>query len=52
MIWALFRANHEAVTKRVIDQLPNELSLYLPPKKVGGVMRRASLCRKDKETPL
>jgi hypothetical protein len=52
LVWALFRANHEAFSKRVVDQLPNELSLYLPPKKVGGVIRPASLCRKDKVTPL
>jgi hypothetical protein len=52
MVWALFRANHEAVSKRVVDQLPNELSLYLPPKKVGDVMRPSSLCRKGKVTPL
>jgi len=52
MVWALFRANHEAFSKRVVDQLPNELSLYLPPKKVGDVMRPSSLCRKGKVTPL
>jgi len=42
----------EAFSKRVVDQLPNELSLYLPPKKVGGMMRPASLYRKGKVTPL
>jgi len=52
MVWALFRANHEAFSKRVVDQLPNELSLYLSPKKVSDVMRPASLCRKGKVTPL
>jgi hypothetical protein len=44
--------DYEAFSKRVVDQLPNDLSLYLPPKKVGGVMRPASLYRKRKVTPL
>lgn len=45
-------ADYEAIAKRIVDQMPNELSLYLPPKKVGGTARPASLYRKGHMTPL
>ena len=44
--------DYATFAKRVVDQLPNELSLYLPPQKIGGTMRPASLYKKGRVTPL
>lgn len=42
--------DYEAFSKRVVDQMPSELSLYIPPKKIKGQMQPAKLYRKGKET--
>lgn len=42
--------NYEAFAKRVVDQMPAELSLYIPPKKVKGQLQPAKLYHKGKET--
>ncbi len=42
----------EAFARRFVDQMPSELSLYIPPKKVNGQMQPAKLYRNGKETAL
>lgn len=44
--------NYEAFARRIVDQLPSELSLYIPPKKGGGQMQPAKLYRSGKEIAL
>lgn len=44
--------DYETIAKRVVDMHPNELSLYLPPRRVSGEMTGPFLYRNGQETPI
>lgn len=44
--------DHEALARRIVDQVPSELSLYLPPRKIAGEWQPPRLYQRGRETVL
>lgn len=44
--------DYETFARRIVQQMPGELSLYLPPRKVAGVMQPARILRRGTEQAL